>query len=82
MDEPQVRWCIPVSSHDLTYQEAFAELQAIVRELEEGCVDIDALIAKVQRASFLYRFLRQRLRSTEEEIESILKEGHDAIPPQ
>lgn len=71
-----------MSSHNLSYREAFAELQAIVRELEEGCVDLDTLVTKVQRASFLYRFLRQRLRSTEEEIESILKEGYDTTPPQ
>ncbi len=63
-----------MSSPNLTYREAFEELQRIVRELEEGTVDIDTLIAKVQRATFLCRFLRERLRSTEEEIQRILKE--------
>lgn len=71
-----------MSLSNLTYREAFEELQAIVRELEEGMVDIDTLIAKVQRATFLCSFLRQRLRSTEEEVQRILKEAEDSTPGQ
>lgn len=69
-----------MSSPNLTYREAFEELQRIVRELEEGTVDIDTLIAKVQRATFLCRFLRERLRNTEEEIQRILKEVENPTP--
>jgi len=69
-----------MSLKNLTYREALEELQTIVRELEEGTVDIDALISKVQRATFLCQFLRQRLRSIEEEVQRILKEAEDPTP--
>lgn len=67
---------------DLTYQQAFEELQAIVRELEAGTVDIDTLLAKVQRASYLCKFLRQRLRAVEEEVHRILRDAENIIPEQ
>lgn len=70
------------SFENLTYREAFEELQAIVRELEEETIDIDSLIEKVKRASFLCQFLRHRLRTTEEEVQKILKETENSAPGQ
>lgn len=51
-----------------SYEAAFAELQQIVRELQEETVGIDALGAKIGRATELIRFCRERLRMTEDEI--------------
>ncbi|HXL02755.1 MAG TPA: exodeoxyribonuclease VII small subunit [Candidatus Atribacteria bacterium] len=59
---------------NLSYSEAFQELKSIVDELENEEIEIDNLTAKVKRASFLYRFLRDRLRATEEEIKKVLEE--------
>jgi len=52
----------------LTYESAFAELQQIVRDLQDEAVGIDELSAKIARAAELVRFCRERLRVTEEEI--------------
>lgn len=52
----------------LTYESAFAELQQIVRDLQDEAVGIDELSAKIARAAELVRFCRERLRMTEEEI--------------
>ncbi|MBK7937242.1 MAG: exodeoxyribonuclease VII small subunit [Lewinellaceae bacterium] len=52
----------------LSYESAFAELQQIVRVLQDDVVGIDELTAKIARATELIRFCRERLRSTEEEI--------------
>ncbi|MCW5923953.1 MAG: exodeoxyribonuclease VII small subunit [Saprospiraceae bacterium] len=52
----------------LTYASAFAELQQIVRDLQDETVGIDELTAKIARAAELIRFCRERLRMTEEEI--------------
>ena len=51
-----------------TYESAFAELQQIVRDLQEEAVGIDELTAKIARAAELIRFCREKLRMTEEEM--------------
>lgn len=52
----------------LTYEAAAAELQQIVRDLQDEMAGIDELGAKIARATELIRFCRERLRMTEEEI--------------
>ena len=51
-----------------TYESAFAELQQIVRDLQDESVSIDELTAKITRAAELIRFCREKLRLTEEEM--------------
>jgi len=56
-----------------TYNEAIAELEAIVREIEGEEIDLDILTDKVKRADFLCKYCRSKLKSTEEELKSIIK---------
>lgn len=60
---------------ELSYEKAFQELKTIVEELEKGEVNVDFLVEKVKRATLLSRFLRERLRKTEEEIQAIFEEN-------
>ncbi|MGQ9622776.1 MAG: exodeoxyribonuclease VII small subunit [Candidatus Caldatribacteriaceae bacterium] len=69
-----------MNSENLSYREALEELETIVRELESGVVDIDDLTKKVERASFLCQFLRNRLRKAEEEVQRILHSTEDLTP--
>jgi exodeoxyribonuclease VII small subunit len=57
-----------------TYEEAFTELQQIVNEMENGEISVDALSIKVKRAAILIQFCKQKLNSTEEDVNTILKE--------
>lgn len=57
-----------------TYEEAFNELQQIVNEMENGEISVDALSIKVKRAAILIQFCKQKLNSTEEDVNAILKE--------
>jgi exodeoxyribonuclease VII small subunit len=57
-----------------TYQEAFAELQQIVNDMENGEISVDELSVKVKRAAVLIQFCKQKLNSTEEDVNAILKE--------
>lgn len=50
------------------------ELQSIVSQIQEEAVGIDQLNEKVKRASELIRFCREKLRSTEQEVEEMLKD--------
>jgi exodeoxyribonuclease VII small subunit len=56
---------------DLSYQEAFAELQKIIEALQEEMVDIDELTEKSKRAAFLIKYCSEKLRQTESEIKNL-----------
>jgi len=64
-------------SKQLTYTEAFDELQQIVRDIEEGEIGVDQLSAKVKRASELIRICKNKLTSTEGDVNKILEELED-----
>lgn len=58
----------------ITYEEAFKELKEIVNEIEEGDISVDELSTKVKRASKLIKICKDKLTSTEEDVNKILKE--------
>ncbi len=58
----------------ITYTKAFEELQEIVSEIEQGEITVDELSAKVKRASELIKVCKEKLTSTEEDVNKILKE--------
>jgi len=65
----------------ITYTEAFEELQTLVSEIETGEISVDQLSGKVKRAAFLINICKQKLTSTEEDVNKILKEleGEPAV---
>ena len=54
------------------YAEALDELEAILSELERPDVDVDVLATKVQRASLLIAFCRERITSARMQIDTAL----------
>ncbi len=56
------------------YEAAFQELQQIVSEIEEGQISIDELSEKVKRAAQLIAICKAKLSSTEDDVNSILKD--------
>lgn len=61
------------------YAEAFEELQQIVSEIEEGHISVDELSEKVKRAALLINICKQKLTSTEEDVNKILKDLDSAV---
>ena len=57
-----------------TYTEAFDELQHIVTEIEQGEISVDELSEKVKRASLLIGICKNKLATTEEDVNQILRE--------
>ena len=57
-----------------TYEEAYEELQSIVKEIESGEISVDLLSDKVKRAGELIRFCKDKLFKTEQEVNDVLKE--------
>jgi exodeoxyribonuclease VII small subunit len=58
----------------LKYGEAAAELDSILRKIEEGNVDLDDLSEKVQRAAELIRICREKLEATEIRVRKVVEE--------
>lgn len=58
--------------NNISYQQAFKEVQGIIDEIENGNVSLDDLGEKVKRASFLMNICKQKLHTTEQEVKSIL----------
>jgi len=61
-------------SKKLTYSAALEELENIIQEIENEEITIDDLSVKVKRASTLLSFCKDKLRTTEDDIQSILEE--------
>lgn len=58
----------------ISYDKAFDELQKIVTDMEDGEIGVDVLSEKVKRASELIKICKEKLTSTEEDIQKILKD--------
>lgn len=56
------------------YTEAFEELKNIVSEIEQGEISVDELSEKVKRAAKLIKICKEKLTTTEEDVNQILKE--------
>ena len=60
---------------ELKYEAAFAELQTIVRRMENDELDIDQLTDQLKRAQQLIKLCKDKLTKTDEEIKKILAES-------
>lgn len=59
---------------NMTYEEAYQELEAIAREIESESVSVDILAQKVSRATVLIDYCQNKLRFTEDEVGKIIKQ--------
>lgn len=60
---------------NISYEKALSELQTIVNALENGEIGIDELSQQIERAATLIRFCQEKLRGTEEQINSLFDEN-------
>ncbi|WP_295729575.1 exodeoxyribonuclease VII small subunit [uncultured Muribaculum sp.] len=60
----------PVS--DMTYTQAVAEIEEILRMMQSDTLDIDLLAAYTRRATELLSECRRRLTDTDRELQTIL----------
>jgi len=61
----------------MTYEAAYNELTEIASAIENETVTVDVLADKVKRASELISFCQNTLRSTETEVNKIIKHLED-----
>lgn len=59
---------------DLSFEEAFKELENIVKTLEDNTLSVDDITKRINRAAGLIAHCRQKLSSADLEIQKILNE--------
>jgi exodeoxyribonuclease VII small subunit len=61
-------------NEEITYTEAYNELQEIVSEMENSEIQIDELDERIKRASLLLKICKDKLFKTEKEVTQVLEE--------
>jgi exodeoxyribonuclease VII small subunit len=67
----------------MTYREAIAELETILRALETDAIDVDDLTTRVERSAELIRLCRHKLRHAEASLDRVfdsLDEDDEELP--
>jgi exodeoxyribonuclease VII small subunit len=64
-------------SKDIKYEEAFNQLQDIVKRMESGEYDIDELAVQLKAAQRLIKLCKDKLSKTEEEIQKLQSSDED-----
>jgi len=63
-----------MTKKEFSFNDAVLRIEEILKNIESGELDVDKLSSEVKLASELIRQCQKKLRTTEEEINSILKE--------
>lgn len=64
-----------MKKENLSYEEAMARLEELVRRIESNETGIDRLAGELKEAQRLVAFCREKLYATDEEIKKILETG-------
>ena len=64
----------PADVAELTYQQASAELETIIRSLESNQLELEESLAQYQRGVELLAELRGRLATAEQRVEALMGE--------
>ena len=59
---------------EFSFNASMAEIEEILKKIEDGEPDIDKLTAKVKRATELIKLCRKKLTETEDEIDAVFKD--------
>lgn len=70
---------IPTDVASLSFEQALAELEAIVRELETGRADLDQAIAAYQRGAALKQHCESKLREAQAKVDKITFDADGAV---
>jgi exodeoxyribonuclease VII small subunit len=63
-----------MAKKEFSFSGAVVEIEDILKQIESGELDVDKLSVEVKRASELIRQCQKKLRTTEEEINSIFRD--------
>ncbi|MDP4854429.1 MAG: exodeoxyribonuclease VII small subunit [Saprospiraceae bacterium] len=61
-----------MDNDNISYEQAYSELEAIINQLESDALSIELLAEKVSRAAYLLELCTQKMRSIESDIQQII----------
>ena len=62
-----------MAKQEIKYEEAVAQLEAIVRRMETGELDLDSLAEELKKAQKLMKMCKDKRTKTDEEIKKMLE---------
>jgi exodeoxyribonuclease VII small subunit len=68
-----------MAEENLTYKSALDELTKINNSIMSNDIDVDSLSEKVKRAMYLVDFCNKKLKTVQEEINSLLSSGSEGV---
>ena len=63
-----------MAKQEMKYEEAVSQLEAIVRRMETGELNLDSLADELKKAQKLIKMCKDKLTKTDEEIKKMLEE--------
>jgi exodeoxyribonuclease VII small subunit len=60
-----------MNQDSISYEDAYAELESIIHQLESDAISIESLAEKVSRAAYLLNLCMEKMRSIESDIQKI-----------
>lgn len=63
-----------MAKKEFSFNEAVIRIEEILKNIETGDLDVDKLAVEVKNASELIRLCQKKLKTTEDEINSIFKD--------
>jgi exodeoxyribonuclease VII small subunit len=63
-----------MNKKEFSFNEAVVKIEEILRNIENGDLDVDRLSTEVKNAAELIKQCQKKLKSTEEEINSIFRD--------
>jgi exodeoxyribonuclease VII small subunit len=63
-----------MAKKEFSFNETVTKIEEILRNIESGDLDVDKLATEVKQASELIKQCQKKLKTTEEEINSIFKD--------
>ena len=72
----------PAAIEDLSFEEALAELQALVKALEKGDSKLEEAIRAYERGAALKRHCERKLREAQEKVDRIVVASDGSLSTQ
>ncbi len=63
-----------MAKKDFMFNDAMVEIESILKNIENGDMDVDKLSIEVKRASELIKQCQKKLKTTEDEINGIFRD--------
>ena len=62
-----------MAKKEISYTDAIAEIEAILKDIDDGDLDVDDISEKVKKVSYLIKICQKKLHSTQLDVEKIIE---------